>query len=124
MATRQDGAIAAANALIGIMQQFRSLRQTVNDFVQQYNSETYNTFWNAFATAAQNSDGSLGTADGAPNNAHAIDTRVTALAALQKTVTANQLVNGVAMLQAFQSFLTNAAVATANRNQNVDDLAS
>ncbi len=123
MASKQDQAIAAANALIGIMGSFKSLRQQVNDFVANYNSEGWSTLWNNLATAVQNADGAYGAADGTPNTSHPIDTRV--ITTLSKGgITATQLVNAVAMLQAFQAFLTNAAVATANRNQNVDDLAS
>ncbi len=124
MATRCDAAVSAANQLVSIMQQFSNLRQTVNQFVQQYNSEGYSTLWTAWPTAAQNADGSLGAADGTPQASHPLDNRQANIAALQKVATSNQYVNAVAMLMAFQAFLTNQAVATAQRNQNVDDLAS
>ncbi len=122
MSTKQDQAISAANQVVGLMQTFKGLRQAVNDFVTQYNSEGYATVWQSFKTAPLNADGSLGTADNSPNTANPVDTRQ--YAALQKAVSATQLVNGVAMLEAFQAFLTNSSVSTANRNQTVDDLAS
>jgi hypothetical protein len=69
------------------------------------------------ATAAQNADGSLGAADGAPVVTHPITVQ-----AISKTAT--QLVAGVTMLQDFLNFCQNAAVATAQRSQSIDDLAS
>jgi hypothetical protein len=123
--TKKDAAVNAANALIGIMQQLKALRQQVNDFVTQYTQENYSAAWNAFATAAQNADGSLGGADGSPNTANPIDTRVTNQSGLSKAVTATQLVNAVATLQDLQTFLTGSgSLPAATRNANVDNLAS
>lgn len=123
--TKKDAAVNAANALIGLMQQLKALRQSVNDFVTQYTQEAYGTTWDAFATAAQSADGSLGAADGSPNTANPIDTRVTNQSALSKAVTATQLVNAVATLQDLQTFLTGSGSLPASaRNANVDNLAS
>ena len=117
-ATKQTMAVAAINRLLAIMVQLQATRASINDFVEDYNGANWSAVWNALPTAPANTDGSLGTADGSPNNAHPIDTRI--IPNLNTDMAANDLVNGVAMLQAFQAFLTNSAVATANRNAVLD----
>lgn len=125
MATTQlDQAISGANQLINLMGVFKGFRQQLNDFVTAQNSEGWQTIWANLATAAANSDGSLGAADGSPNVAHPIDTRVSTQTALAKSVSKTKLTNGVVFLQQLQNMLTNAAVTTANYNASVDDLAS
>ena len=49
--TRQDLAVAAANTLLGLMLQFRELRQKTAEFLNQYNSEAYGAVWAALLTA-------------------------------------------------------------------------
>lgn len=122
--TALDQAISGANQLINLCQTFKALRQQLNDFVTAQSSEGWQATWAAMATAAQNADGSLGAADGSPNVAHPIDTRVTTQAALAKAVSKTKLTNGVVFLQQLQNMLTNAGVTTANYNASVDDLAS
>lgn len=120
--TKQDQAVAGANTLISLMGVFRGLRAQVNDLITAYTNEGWSTVWAAFPTALQNADGTLGTADGAPNTTHPVDTRV--VTGLAKSVTETQLVNAIVCLQQLQKFLTNQAVATSNYGTNVDDLAS
>lgn len=115
-ATPQSQAINGANDLLYVMQQLQQVRATVDNFVRQYVAANYSAEWNAFPTAIANTDGSLGTADGAPNTARPIDTRVAAMANLQIPLSAANLVNGVALLQALQNFFTNGVVATSNRD--------
>lgn len=122
--TKQTKAIAAANGIIGIAQQLAILRSNINAFVVPYNSEGYSTVWNNLATAALNTDGSLGTADSTPNVSHPIDTRVAANTNLAKAVSATQLINAVAMIEQLQNFFTNLAVTQNNYNITVDDLAN
>ncbi len=124
MATKLDQAVSAANALITLMKSLKANRITLNDFVTQYNSEGLSTTWAAMATAVQNTDGSLGPADGSPTSGHPIDTRVTALGNLTTAVTAAQLVAGVTLLLNLQKFFTNIAPTQGNYNVNLDDLAS
>lgn len=120
--TKQTKAITAANTVIALAQQLAILRSSINDFVTAYNSEGYSNVWNALPTATQNTDGSLGTADGSPNTAHPINTgTVTTLA---KAVSATQLVNAVSMLEQLQNFFGNAEVTQNNYNITVDDLAN
>jgi hypothetical protein len=120
MATKQDNAVTFANWLLSLAQTAQNLRANLADAVKRYNSENYNTVWNAMATAVQNADGSLGTADGTPNVAHPLDTRV--FANLSKAVSATQLVAMITFANDFASFLGNVAVGTSQRSQTIDDL--
>jgi len=120
MPTKQTAAVNGANLLFSLMKQLQNFRAQVNDFVTQYNDNNWGAIWNAWPTAALATDGSLGTADGTPNTLHPIDTRIAALANLASPNAANDLTSAVTALQAFQSFLTNAAVSTANRNAVID----
>jgi hypothetical protein len=96
----------------------------LTDFVKKYNSEAYNTTWASFPTAAQNADGSLGTADGTSVTTHPIDTRVVAVSQLSRSPTQVQLVAGVTLLNQLINFFGNTTVTSGNYTQNVDDLAS
>jgi hypothetical protein len=120
--TKQTRALNAANSLMSIAQQFSALRATINQFVTQYNSEGYGTTWGNLATAAQNSDGSLGAADASPTAGHPINTSTNPT--LNKAVTAAMLTSGVTMLQQLQNFFGNSAVTTGNYTQTVDDLSA
>jgi hypothetical protein len=98
------------------MQQLQQARATVDNFLKQYNAIGYSTLWNAMATCLVNADGSLFTADGSPNNAHVIDTRVAGLAGLQCDMAANNLVNGAALLLALDVFFTGSTIITGTTN--------
>lgn len=115
-ATPQSQAINGANDLLFVMQQLQQVRATVDNYVRQYVAANYSAEWNAFPTAAVNADGSLGTADATPNTARPIDTRIANVSGLQVPLSATNLVNGVALLQALQAFFTNQVVATSNRD--------
>lgn len=119
-ATKQTQAIAMANEALGYAAALGQLTDNINSFVARYNNQATSTVWNALATAGVNADGTLGAADGAPNNAHPISTAV--YPALNRAVAANDMVTFVALLQAFQNFMGNVNVPTANRRQVVDPL--
>jgi len=118
--TRQSKAIAFANNLITAAQAAQAARANYDELVKQYNSEGFNTIWNALQTAVQNTDGSLGAADGSPVAGHPIDNRT--YTDLKKAVTANMLTAFVTFMNDTANFLGNAAVTTANRSQTLDDL--
>jgi hypothetical protein len=122
--SRQDKALAQANALLATMVQFQGLRSSLDELLYQYQNEGYNGIWANLATCALNADGSLGAADASPNTAHPIDTRVGNNGVLTRSVTQQQLVAGIVFLQDFQKFLNNQAVTTSQRSQTLDDLAS
>lgn len=120
--TKQSKAVNAANALIGINQQLVNLMTSIDGFVKTYNSESYSSVWNNLPTAAQNADGTLGTADGTPVTTHPINTGL--ITNLLKAATATQLVAGVTMIEQLQNFFGNLSVAQANYRQTLDDLAN
>lgn len=115
-ATPQSQAINGANDLLFIMQQIQSARAAADNWLKQYTASNYSAAWNAMATAPQNTDGSLGTADGSPNNTHPIDTRLAGAANLVVPLSSNNLVNGAALITALDAFFTNQVVATSNRD--------
>jgi hypothetical protein len=115
-ATPESQAINLANDLLSVMQLLQQARNAGDDFLKKYAAINASTIWNAMATAPQNADGSLAAADGSPNTAHPIDTRVAGQTNLQTPISAANLVNGAALLQALDAFFTNAAVATSNRD--------
>lgn len=116
--TQQSAAVNGLNGVFNLAQQMISLRAQVNDFILKYNDNSWSTVWSNLATAALNADGSLGTADGSPNTSHPINTGL--VSGLQSDQSATNYINLVALLEAFQSFLTNQAVATSNRNAILD----
>ena len=115
-ATPETQAINMANDLLAVMQAHITARDMGDDWLKKYTAQNTSAVWNAMATTAVNADGSLGTADGTVNNAHVIDTRLANQAGLQMPLSANNLVNMAALLQAEDAFYTNAAVATSNRD--------
>lgn len=124
MATsKQQAAIDFANVLIAAGPQIQSLINFIDGSVKKYNAENYSTIFNAWPTAPQNADGTLGTADGTPNNAHPIDTRVAGLSGLTRNVSANQLVACVTLFLQLQNLFGNLAVTQANYRQTIEDLA-
>lgn len=116
MATPESQAINLANDLLAVMQLLQAARNAGDDFLRKYTACNASAVWDAMATCAVNADGSLGTADGTPNTAHVIDTRLTNQAGLLTPLSAANLVNGAALLQALDAFFTNQAVATSNRD--------
>jgi hypothetical protein len=121
MSTKQDAAISFANQLGSLAGQAQELRSALAEAVKRYNSEAYNTIWNAMATAPQNTDGTLGAADSTPQAGHPIDNRV--YPTLSKALTANALVAMITFANDFNNFLTNVNPGASQRSQTIDDLA-
>lgn len=88
-ATLQSQAVAIANQLIGIGQQVYNVQQQINQSNGVYGQLSLSAVLAALPTCAVNADGSLGTADGSPNPAHVVDTRV--VENLSRTISANDL---------------------------------
>lgn len=87
--TLQSQAIAVANQLIAIGQNIYNAQQQSNQSNGVYTQLTLSTVLAALPTCAVNADGTLGAADGTPNPAHVIDTRV--IAGLNRAISANDL---------------------------------
>lgn len=101
----QSAALTAAQNLVNLIQQFEQLSNSVDAYMKAYNQAVYDSQWQAMATVNVNADGSpAGTNDGTPNNAHPINLPTVS----PLLVSRNNLINGVAMLQQFQTFMTQA----------------
>jgi len=72
----QDQAIVIDNNIFDALRQLAILRATIGTIQNAYAQLTLATVNGAFPTAAQNADGSLGTADATPTNGHPIDNRI------------------------------------------------
>lgn len=105
-ATLQSQSIQVANELMAIGSTLYTLEQTINQVTQTYTQLTMGTVFAAFPTTAVNADGSLGTADGAANAAHVIDTRIAAVSSLARAISANDLASLVTLLQAVAQLLS------------------
>ena len=115
--TPNDRAITAANTLIALASQLELLTEQALAFQAAYGVQNWPTVWSALGTTATAADGTLGTADGTPNTAHAIDTRI--YPGLSKAVSETALANGYNALSAFISMMTGSAVTTFNYRSQV-----
>jgi hypothetical protein len=106
-ATQQSRAIEVANGVIAVAAQINALCTQINDLLIRFGAGNVNTVMAALPTAAQNADGSLGTADGAPNAAHPIDPRV--VPTIARAISSNDFIATVAVLQDVQKFWTGSA---------------
>lgn len=106
--SKQALAITAAQTVASLMSQLKGLHDAVNAFLTTYNNNSYDTTWQALPTTTFNADGTVGTADGSPNNAHPISVP----ASSPLLVARNDLLTGVGCLQNFQSYMTGVAVTT------------
>jgi hypothetical protein len=115
----QQSAIAGAQALAALMTLAKQLRDQGAALLTARNSEGWDAIWAALPTAALSADGSLGAADGTPNNAHPIN-------GFGLFRSKAQLTDGAVFLSDFvNNFCGNVAQASAtNRNAWIDDLAS
>lgn len=107
MATPQTQAIQIANTVISTAAQVQTLYQNIGNLIQQYNDIGASTYWAQFSTCATNSDGSLGSADGSPNTAHVMDTRV--VTGINRAISANALSALVSVYESFKNSLDGTA---------------
>ncbi len=108
-ATNQSQAIQVANAYFAAASDLMAAYQRVVALGQQWTDESVANTLNALSTAALNADGTLGTADGTPNNTHPIDTRI--YTALQHAVSANQIASVKTVEDAFVTLINGSAVS-------------
>lgn len=111
MPTAQTQAIQNANAIIGLAQQLLVLYSQIVTANNAWNDDGSLTIVDALATCAQNTDGSLGTADASPVTTHPIDTRVAANTALSRAVSASNISSCLTQLNSVVSFVNGNAVA-------------
>lgn len=110
-ATPQSATIQLANLLESEAQAIIGLYNSHKIVQAQWTDQGIANQLNALATAALNVDGSFGTADGTPNVAHPIDTRVAVNSALGKSLSANQLTQIKTLMDAIVSLVDGNAVS-------------
>lgn len=110
-ATQQSQAISNSNQILGLASRLMDLYNGCKQSINAWNDDGTLTVVQHLATAPQNADGSLGTADTTPNNADPIDTRVTANTALVRAISANNLASLVTQLGNFVSLVEGNAVS-------------
>ena len=111
MSTQQSQAIQNANTIISLSQQVMGLYVAITQANNAWNDDGSLTVIQALATCALNADGSLGTADGTPNNAHPIDIRVAANSGLSRAASENTIASCLTQLNNIVSFINGNAVA-------------
>lgn len=99
--TPQQAAVDAANELISLAQQARTLSDNTDAFLKRNTSEAYGAIWGAMQTAAVNSDGSIGTVDSNPVTTHPIVGP--ALSPINRS--SNTLALGLQFLTDYQTFV-------------------
>jgi len=101
----QTSALNAAQQLVALMGGFESLSNQVDQFMKDYNQTNPDGLWQHMATVTLGTDGAPAqTNDGTPNNANPINLPSGA----PILVSRNNLINGILLLQKFQTFMTQA----------------
>lgn len=105
--TPQTQAIQVANALIGAAQQLMSVYQQMVVLDAQWTDQGVAAIIAALATAAQNTDGSIGTPDGSPNVAHPITSTL-----LGRAISSNQIGQIKTIMDGIVNYVNGQAVLT------------
>lgn len=109
-ATQQSQAIAVANQLISLSNQLMSIYQQMVALDAAWTDQGVATVLAALTTAALNTDGSLGTADGTPNVAHPINPAT--YPSLSRAVSSNQIGQAKTIMDGLVSYVNGQAVST------------
>jgi len=102
--------INTLNSLASLMQQFNGILRTANQLINTYDQLNMGNITDALPTAALNSDGTLGTADGATNTGHPIDVRV--ITTLNFAATPFDYGTMLGIAQSFVQLMNGTAVTT------------
>jgi hypothetical protein len=109
MPTAQTQTLQNINTIVSLAQQLLSLYLQIVAANNAWGDDGSLAIAQALATCAQNADGSLGTADVTPNNAHVIDPRV--YAALSRAVSENTVTSLLTQLNNVVSFINGNALS-------------
>lgn len=102
-ATQQSQAIANANTVLSLSQQLLTLYNAIIAANNAWNDDASLTVLQNMGTVALNADGTLGTADGTPNNAHPLN--IGTYTALSRAVSVNSLASALTQLNAVVAFV-------------------
>lgn len=113
MQTPQSNACASATNLAALMGQYAAFMKAVNQWLTDYNQNTWDTYWAQLPTAATNADGTIGAADGTPTSTHVI----TVPSGSPLNMTRNQLITAKALLSSLQTLYSQAGGTLTVPNQ-------
>lgn len=105
-ATLNSQVIQDANEIMSLLANLATLQAQIDALSAHYTSLNAATILAALPTCVFAADGTLGTADVAPNTGHPIDTRVAVSAGLNRAVTSFVLGSGLTILQQVSALLT------------------
>lgn len=108
--TDQSQAIQIANNIIGASQQVMALFVQLTQVQQHWTDVNAGAVIGALATAAQNTDGSLGTPDPSPNSNNPIDTGVHPT--MSRAVSSTEISQMKTILDGLVSYINGQAVTT------------
>jgi hypothetical protein len=108
--TPQQQAIIVANGYISIAQQVMTIFAQLTTLDQEWTDQGIATILAAMGTVALNADGTLGAADGSPNNAHPLNTAT--YPALSVPLSSNQIGSLKTILDEIETYVGGGAVAT------------
>lgn len=104
-----DNAVNYANQVMNIVQQLRNLRAACVEIVTINGTTPLGNLWTVLKTAALNTDGTLGTADGSVTSTNPIDTRV--YTAMSRAVKSGDLTNALQCIVDFDSFMAGSSLS-------------
>lgn len=104
MQTKQTNALNSATNLSVLMAKYIAFMNSVQAYLADYNQSTWDAVWSQLPTAEVNADGTLGTADGTPNNARPI----TVPAGAPLLMSRNDLIGAKALLDVLNTLYTQA----------------
>lgn len=107
-ATVQSQAIQNANTIMSLAAQLLALSSAITQVGNAWTDDSSANTLNAMATVALNTDGSQGTADGSPNNAHPLS--LTLFPTLTRSISSNQIASMLTVLQTIPTLVGGSAV--------------
>jgi hypothetical protein len=109
MATQQTQAIQNVNTIISLAQQLLALSTSITSINNAWQDDGTANVINAMGTQALNTDGSLGAADGSPNNAHPMN--LTTYPTLSRAISANQVASLLTVLNNIPVYVSGSSVS-------------
>lgn len=110
--TQQDQAVAVVNLIINLTATLYDLQQQINRVSFQWTNLSVATKLQSAPTAVQTATGGLGAADGSPNVAHPIDTRI--VSAISNPISATDLASLLTYLQGIATAIGGGALLANN----------
>ena len=108
-ATEQSQAIQNANLIINLSGQLLGLYNSIILANNAWQDDGSLSILSSMTTISQNSDGTLGTADGSPNLAHPLN--INTYSGLSRAVSVNQLTSALTQLNNIVSYINGSSLS-------------